>query len=106
MKLLRITEPQASFLEIEIVGRFIDDEDADRAASAAIIGDHLQRSRGTSCAVPDATVLSGMLLEVLNDIDDAIVARDIRRIGGVDTVQEARGLHTCGQNLLTRLRRL
>ena len=101
MKLVRITEAQASVLAVEIVGRYVIDDDADRAAVAAIVADHLARSRGTSMAVP-SPLLAEMLLEVANGIDDEIEqarkgdASALDRIGGVSNLREARALwRTC-----------
>lgn len=107
MKLIPITHAQASFLEIEIVGRYADDENSEYAAVAAIVGDHLHRSM--AMAVP-STVLIDMLLDVINGIDDEIeaaVKRDKRalgRIGGVETVAEARRLHRTGSMLIEKAR--
>jgi hypothetical protein len=101
MKLVRITEPQASFLEVEIVGRYLEDE-GEEAEVAAIVADHLERSRGVSMAVP--SLLPRMLLDVINAMDDEIErakkgdATALRRIG-VDTLKQARGLWRSGHTL-------
>ena len=102
MNLVRITEPQASFLEVEIVGRYLEDED-EEAEVAAIVADHLERSRGVSMAVPP--LLPRMLLDVINAMDDEIErakkgdATALRRIGGVDTIKQARDLWRTGHPL-------
>lgn len=109
MKLVPITHAQASFLEIEIVGRYTDDENFAYAAVAAIVGDHLHRSFGGGMAVP-STVLIDMLLDVINGIDDEIEAASkkdksaLGRIGGVETISEARRLHRTGSMLIEKAR--
>lgn len=110
MKLVRITEAQASFLEVEIVGRYIDDEEEHYAAVADIVREHLVWSNGTSMAVPSETLVE-MLLDVANAIDDECEAarkgdaRALGRIGGVDTLVDARRLHRTAEALLKKARR-
>lgn len=120
MKLVPITEAQASFLQIEIVERFEDDPlDKDQAEVAQIVGDALRKSRGKAMAVPNK-LLASMILEVINAIDDTIeeakkakssrrrqTAEDQERgviealspIGGVTTIAEAQALHKVGSAL-------
>jgi len=121
MRLVRITEPQASFLEIEIVGRYAEDE-FDLDAVAAIVDEHLVLSRGTKMAVPNKLLVE-MLLDAANDIDDAIeeafkrrelvkklgmeMSSDSGALGhiGVETIGEARRLHCTAIALLNKARR-
>jgi hypothetical protein len=66
---------------------------------ALVILDHFARSRGKSLAVPDADVVARMIVGRLNGIDDLIESGHWLMVGGVDTKQEARAVHTAGQNL-------
>ena len=112
MKLVRITEAQASFLEVEIVGRYIDDEEEHFAAVADIVREHLVRSNGTAMAVPHDTLVE-MLLDVANAIDDEI--EQLRKgkthwsrleiIGELPSLADARRLHRTAEALLAKARR-
>ncbi len=105
MKLLPITESQSSFLDVEIVGRHFDDDDADVEAVVGIVADHLTRSGGKSLAVPNAALLRRLILDVVNAIDDAIVGDRSEKEGfGVPTA--ARGLQRTGDSLLKKLKNL
>jgi len=112
MKLFPITPAQASFLEIEIVGRYLDDEDTEEARVAANIAEHLERSRGTAMAVGEfhRDALARMLLELINDMDDEIERAKkgdsdaLGRLGGIDTVKQARGLWASGFALWKKVR--
>jgi DNA repair protein RadC len=106
MKLLPLTPAQASFVEIEIVGRYEDDEDPVRAQVAAIVAEHLERSNGVSLAVPDSKTLGDMLLDAINHIDDAIEHNRLEEIGGVDTRAQARSLHRTGEALWRKVSRM
>lgn len=109
MKLILLTEHQSSFVEIELIGRHIDDDDPHAREVMEIVLDHFDRSRGRSLAVPDAEMLRDMVLEVVNDIDDEIEAHKkgdryaLGRIGGVDTVSQARALQRTGESIWKRL---
>jgi hypothetical protein len=105
MKLLPITETQSSFLDVEIVGRHIDDEDPEVAAVVEIVAEHLARSGGKSFAVPNAAVLRRLILDVVNAIDDAIVG-DRSEKEGFGAPKDARGLQRTGDSLSKKLRGL
>ena len=110
MKLVPVTEAQASFLYVEVAGRYIDDEDAARAAVAALVLEHVTRKHGGGMAVPSETLVE-MLLDVANAIDDECEAaskgdaRALGRIGGADTLADARRLHRTAEALLAKARR-
>jgi hypothetical protein len=109
MRLIPLSEQQASFVEVELLGRYLDDDDQQVRDVMEVVLDHFERSRGRSLAVPDAVMLRDLTLEVINAIDDAI--EDYRRgdedalrwIGGVDDAREARGIHRSGEAIWKRL---
>jgi len=109
MKFIRITPLQASFLEIEIADCYYDDEDANKTAVAAIVAARLRSSYDTEMAVPSET-LAVMLLDAANGIDDEIEAarkgdvNALGRIGGIETIAEARRLHQTAIRLLGKAR--
>lgn len=107
MKLLPLTSAQASFVEVEIIGRYIDDDDDERVAAVmGVIADHFERTRATGTpglAVTDAELLRGLILDVINDIDDAIEAGRSEEQGYGDA-RAARGLHRTGTALLKKIR--
>lgn len=107
---ITLTEPQASFLQLEIVERFIDDdEEAYREVAWVLLGS-LERSKGRRADVWNKRALRDMILDVINFIDDEIEyakkgdRHALGRIGGVDTIGEARALHRSGQAILKKLR--
>lgn len=108
MLLLPLTPAQASFVEVEVLGRYLDDEDAMVAETIAIVAEHFERSRGTAFAVPNRELLRDLVLDVVNGIDDHLEehrrgdSAALSRIGGVDAKQ-ARGLFRAGQTLLKKL---
>lgn len=107
---IKLTEPQASFLELEIVERFIDDDDESLREVCWVLLSSLIASKGKSAEVWDKEILGGMVLTVINFIDDQIEddrrgdSRALGRIGGIDTIQEARALHRVGEAILKKLR--
>ena len=109
MKLVYLTEPQASFVEIELLGRNIDDDDPHAREVMEVVLDHFERSRGRSLAVPDAELMAAMVLDAMNGIDDEIEAHKhgdkyaLGRIGGVDTVSQARALQRTGESIWKKL---
>ena len=107
---IRLTEPQASFLQLEIVERFIDDdEEAYREVAWVLLGS-LERSKGRQADVWNKRALREMVLYVINFIDDEIELAKrgdrhaLGRIGGVDTIAEARAIHRSGQAILNKLK--
>jgi|GEM_PF-3586298 len=109
MKVFRITEPQSSFVQVELLGRYLlDDDDYVRDTMETVL-DHYDRSHGRVLAVPDEDLMRGLVLDVINFIDDEIEnyhkgdRRALSRIG-VDTAGEARGLHRTGESLLKKMR--
>ena len=109
MLLIPLTPAQSSFVEVELLGRFLEDEDDRVARVMDVVLDHFQRSRGTSLAVPDAELMQGLVLSVINFIDDEIEEaksgddRALSRIGGVETIAEARNLRRAGSAIWQKL---
>lgn len=109
MRLILLSEPQAAFVEVELLGRYLDDDDPHVRDVMDIVLDHFERSRGKSLAVPDAEVLRDLVLDVINFIDDELEEhrkgdpRALDRIG-VEDAKQARGLHRSGEAILKRLR--
>lgn len=107
---ITLTEPQSSFLQLEIVERFIDDDEKAYREVAWVLLDSLERSKGRRADVWNKRSLREMVLGVINFIDDEIEAakkgdkRALGRIGGVDTIAEARAIHRSGQAILNKLR--
>lgn len=110
---IMLTEPQASFLEIEILGRFIDDENEPKAAELAMaVAESLEASgnRRLDLDEEDRRLLQAVILDVLNFIDDEIEnykkgdSSALRHIGGVDTLQSARGLYKTGESIRDKLK--
>jgi len=110
IKTVKVTPAQASFLEIEIIERYIDDEDDDKRSVCWVLLDSLTKSKGRSVDIEDRATMREMLLDAINFIDDEIEAhkagdrRALGRIGGVDTAQEARILHRSGAAILDKPR--
>lgn len=109
---IALTEPQVSFLEIEILGRFIDDQDEPQAAELAMaVAESLEASdnRRLDLEPGEERLLRAIILDVLNFIDDEIEnykkgdRSALGHIGGVDTLQAARGLYKTGESLYKRL---
>lgn len=110
MLALRLTTAQAEFLDVEIIGRHIDDDDEGNRSVCWVMLDSFIESKGTRVNVDDRGALQVMILEAINGIDDEIEnhkrgdARALARIGGVDTVQEAMALHRAGTAILAKIR--
>ena len=64
MKTIKVTPAQASFLELEIIERYIDDDDDDKRAVCWVLLDSLQKSKGHRADIEDRDTMREMLLEV------------------------------------------
>jgi hypothetical protein len=100
MKLLPITDALKTFVEIEIIGSYEDDDHY--GAAAAIVADHFDRSGGTALAV--VPKIADMWLDALNDLDT-----DIER-GATEAhyalgKREARNLHRSASAMYTKILR-
>jgi len=104
VKMFPLTPAQASFVQVEIVDRYIDDEDPDIRATAEVVAEHLGRKHGGDLAVPNDLV-AGMILDAINGIDDAVEAGRAEH-EGYGSAREARGLHRTGTALLKKVRAL
>ena len=110
MLALKLTPAQASFLEVEIIARHIDDDDDDNRSACWVLLDSFIKSKGTRVNVEDRGALQVMILEAINAIDAEIAnhnqgdARALDRIGGVDTIQDAMALHRSGRTVLAKIR--
>ena len=100
MIILPLTTAQRAFVEVEIVGRYTDDEE--HAAMVAVIADHLARRHGGGLAVARPADLAALMLDALNAIDDAI-AIGRSEAEGYGTPRAARGLHRTGTAILGRV---
>lgn len=103
MKILPLTPAQASFIEVEIIGRYEDDEDPEVARVVEVVKTHFGRRLGGGLAVPNA-VLTYLILDVINGIDDAIEHGETQK-QGYGTKRQAGALHRTGAVLLTKVRR-
>lgn len=103
MKLLPLTPVQRSFVEVEIIGRYEDDNDPRIRNTINIVKAHLGARFGGGLAVP-SFVLENLLLETINSIDDAITNGKSEH-EGFGTPKQARALHRTGSALLTKVRR-
>jgi hypothetical protein len=103
MKILPLTPAQRSFVEVEIIGRYEDDEDPQVERTIEIVKTHFGRRFGGGLAVPNV-VLSDLILDTINGIDDAIEEGSTQGYG-YGTKRQARALHRTGAALLTKVRR-
>lgn len=111
--IVKLTEPQASFLEIEIVGRHEDDDDPALDRMAAAVQRSLAESNGKRLTLDEAdrATLESALLDAVDVIADAIEAhrkgykQALREIGGVEDARAAQGLYRTGESLLAAVRK-
>jgi hypothetical protein len=101
---IRVTPAQADFLWVEIVGRYAGD-DGDEAQVAEQVAESLRASKGRAIRVTDTPTLSRAIIDIINDFDDEIERakkgnmRALDRIGGVETIADARALWRAGNAL-------
>lgn len=100
MKILSLTPAQASFIEVEIIGRYEDDGDPQVAHVIEVVK-HFGRRFGGGLAVPNK-ILSDLILETINGIDDAIEMGETQK-QGYGTKRQARALHRTGAALLKKV---
>jgi hypothetical protein len=106
MKILPLTPAQAAFVEVELIGRYLDDEDERTAAVMETVSEHfgLTAATGTpGLAVPDAELLRRLVLDAMNGIDDAIDKGRSEQEGYGDA-RAARGLHKAASTLYQKLK--
>lgn len=94
----RLSPSALSFLEVEVIGAYLEDEDPEVARIASELLDHLNR---TGDLAPLAAARS-LVLDALNGLDDAIETGEGL---GAMTRAEARALHRSGSALLRALPR-
>jgi len=106
MKILPLSSAQASFIEIEIIGRYIDDDDDNVRRMIEVVADHFERTSATGkagLALPDVTLLRVLILDVINNIADAVEDKRSEE-EGYGNGREAMNLHRTGSALLKKLR--
>lgn len=106
MKILPLTPAQASFVEVELIGRYAEDDDERTAAVISVVSEHfgLTAATGTpGLAVADATLLRRLILEAMNGIDDAIDKGRSEQEGYGDA-RAARGLHRAASALYGKIK--
>jgi hypothetical protein len=106
VKILPLTPAQASFVEVELIGRYVDDEDERTAAVMEIVSEHfgLTAATGTpGLAVPDAELLRRLILDAMNGIDDAI-DKGRSESEGYGDARAARGLHKAASALYSKIK--
>jgi hypothetical protein len=106
MKILPLTPAQASFVEVELIGRYVEDEDESIASVIETVAEHFGRTAATGTpglAVPDAELLRRLILEEMNGIDDAI-DKGRSESEGYGDARAARGLHKTASSLYAKLK--
>jgi hypothetical protein len=100
MKLLSVTGTLKTFVKLEIIGSYEDDDHYGTAAS--IVADHFDRSKGAALAV--VPKLADMWLDALNDLDTDI-ERGATEAHYALSKREARNLHRSASAMYTKILR-
>jgi hypothetical protein len=104
MLLIPLNEAQEAFVEVEILGRHLDDDDPKVRAIVEIVAEHFERSGGKALAVSDAEVVKTLILDAINGLDDSIVSKRTEHEHSLNA-KDARRLHATGSSLLKAVTR-
>jgi hypothetical protein len=98
-----ISPAQASFVEAEVIARFSDDGNDEVATLVHWLDLGLEKSGRKKLLVTDEALLSQLVLEAVNDIEDALANDDWASIDGMSSRRQTYDLQRSGQALWAKL---